>query len=597
MNLMKAVSRLWIVSVLVLTVSTVVNGQQTHLQGEPNQITTEIKRLELLRLSDPQAFSDGLNNLLPSIDKMSSYQFCHFKFLQAYQTAFSGDSMKALRDMEEIISGCDDLRARVRLDALIANISAISGDYVKASTHIDNAIQNADQTVDMVTKGIAYSGASSVYNILDQHELSSNYSELLFNINQDSESECRFAFSNTLREINTGENIPSFSQIENSAKKCRDSGHHVLANSIILEFLKEILSQESLNQSEKAKYTELVNDLKSEIDRSPYKNVQVAFTSVSAKIALLNEDYENSRNLGQQALQLNENLGASEQLILALDVLEAEARQRQDFESAYDYLKKKNLAELQIYDQSKSKQLAFMTVKHANLAKEFEIEQLNQQKAVLELEKKLARQEANNQRLVILLILTLLALVLLWLFKIKKRHDYFKGVSEIDHLTKVLTRKAFEEQVHKVLDASKAHKETVNVAILDLDHFKQVNDTHGHLVGDWVLKNVVYAIKEMMEPNMIIARLGGEEFCVVMHGVSAEVMMAKVEKMRQAIEDFDCSDSGAELTVTASFGVTSSDVSGYNLPMLLTHADVALFEAKNKGRNRVVAFEPVNGNK
>ena len=82
-----------------------------------------------------------------------------------------------------------------------------------------------------------------------------------------------------------------------------------------------------------------------------------------------------------------------------------------------------------------------------------------------------------------------------------------------------------------------------------------------------------------------------------MHGVPADVMMAKVEKMRQAIADFDCNDSGAELSVTASFGVTSSDVSGYNLPMLLTHADVALFEAKNKGRNRVVAFVPVNGHK
>jgi len=93
----------------------------------------------------------------------------------------------------------------------------------------------------------------------------------------------------------------------------------------------------------------------------------------------------------------------------------------------------------------------------------------------------------------------------------------------------------------------------------------------------------------------MIARLGGEEFCIVMQGVSVEVMLEKIEQMRAAIESLDCSDSGAELTVTASFGVTSSDVSGYNLPMLLTHADVALFEAKNSGRNRVVKHTPVNG--
>jgi PleD family two-component response regulator len=65
--------------------------------------------------------------------------------------------------------------------------------------------------------------------------------------------------------------------------------------------------------------------------------------------------------------------------------------------------------------------------------------------------------------------------------------------------------------------------------------------------------------------------------------------------MRTAIEHLDCSDSGANLSVTASFGVTSSQVSGYSLPLLLTHADVALFEAKKKGRNKVLRFIPVNG--
>ena len=584
---------------LLLVLSGVSLRAQTsiHTDSEPNHITAEINRLEELRLSDPGEFSKGVDELSEYTSKMSGYQHCHYQFLRGYQKAFKGLSAEAVDLMESVVDECDDLRAKIRLNALIANISAIGGDYEKASSYIDQAINNAEQTSDEGSKGIAYSGASMVYNILNQHDLSAEYSELLFDIDSSSENRCRLTFTKNLKLINIDNKLPPFNEVHSAAETCKAEGHLVLSLSLILDYVKERLADENWDLNDLVELTEVLDGIQSDILNSPYKNLQASFTATQAKLYLLNNDYTKAKEFALRAVSLNSGLGTTEQLIIALGVLEKVAEKRGGFEDAYHYLKQKNSAELKIYDQSKSKQLAFMTVKHANLAKEFEIEQLNQQKAVLELEKKLAKQEANNQRLVILLILTLLALVLLWLFKIKKRHDYFKGVSEIDHLTKVLTRKAFEEQVHKALDASRAHKDTVNVAIMDLDHFKQVNDTHGHLIGDWVLKNVVYVIKEMMEANMMIARLGGEEFCVVMHGVPADVMMAKVEKMRQAIADFDCNDSGAELSVTASFGVTSSDVSGYNLPMLLTHADVALFEAKNKGRNRVVAFVPVNGHK
>ena len=162
-------------------------------------------------------------------------------------------------------------------------------------------------------------------------------------------------------------------------------------------------------------------------------------------------------------------------------------------------------------------------------------------------------------------------------------------------MTKVLTRKAFEEQVNSILTISKGKNLPAHVAIMDLDFFKLVNDNHGHLIGDWVLKNVIYAVKELVEENMIVARLGGEEFCLVLKNTDATIMDQKLEKMRAAIEHLDCSDSGAQLSVTASFGVTSTKISGYSLALLQTHADVALFEAKKNGRNQVVRFKPVNG--
>jgi diguanylate cyclase (GGDEF)-like protein len=237
--------------------------------------------------------------------------------------------------------------------------------------------------------------------------------------------------------------------------------------------------------------------------------------------------------------------------------------------------------------------VAYYRVKHANLAQELQIEQLNQNNKLLALENQLAEETTKRQQLMMLLIASLLLLLGVWAYKIKKRHDYFKEVAEIDHLTQVFTRKAFEEKVRGMLEVAAENQSPVNLAIMDLDHFKNVNDQYGHLVGDWVLKQVVLTCEEVADEDILVARLGGEEFCLVSPGISQLQMMRLMEKMRAAIEAMDSSDSGAIFDITASFGVTTTALSGYRVSMLLTHADLALFEAKNKGRNEVVAYDEI----
>ena len=367
----------------------------------------------------------------------------------------------------------------------------------------------------------------------------------------------------------------------------------MFAESIVLDAVKRELTDDDIDAETIDRIGEIIENLRPEIDNSLYKNIQTSFSAVEAKYALLKKQYQAAKEHALKALKMNQESGQTEYLVMALEVLEVEASQKGNYVKSYEYLSQRNQAELMMYNQSQAKQIAFMTVKHSNLSKVFEIEQLNRQKKLLQLEQRLANQEANNQRLLILLILIVMALMALLLLRIKKKHDYFKDVSEIDHLTKVLTRKAFEEQVKNMLTECQSQSKQVVLAIIDLDHFKVVNDTYGHLIGDWVLKNVIYTIKELIEENMIIARLGGEEFCVVVSDTTPEIMHKKLEVMRQAIEHLDCSEAGTDLSVTASFGFTSSETSGYSLPLLLTHADVALFEAKNKGRNQIVMSDAV----
>jgi len=93
------------------------------------------------------------------------------------------------------------------------------------------------------------------------------------------------------------------------------------------------------------------------------------------------------------------------------------------------------------------------------------------------------------------------------------------------------------------------------------------------------------------DQDILVARLGGEEFCIVSPAITQVEMMQLMEKMRHAIEKMDCSGSGSDFNITASFGVSSSLQSGYQVSMLLTHADLALFQAKKNGRNKVEAYK------
>ena len=215
--------------------------------AEPELITAELLRLESIRLSDHLSFIAGLDELASKQKYMSAYQLCHFKFLKAYQIAFTGSTQQAIDDVEAIIPHCEDLRARIRIDALIANLSALSGDYKKASQFIDYTIKKAEQTADNTSKAIAYIGASMVYNLLDQKQLSIKYSELLYDQSPNDENKCRVMYSKNMHHLDKDVSVTKLADIEHAAQACRDSGNLLFAESIVLDAVKRELTDDDID--------------------------------------------------------------------------------------------------------------------------------------------------------------------------------------------------------------------------------------------------------------------------------------------------------------------------------------------------------------
>lgn len=159
-----------------------------------------------------------------------------------------------------------------------------------------------------------------------------------------------------------------------------------------------------------------------------------------------------------------------------------------------------------------------------------------------------------------------------------------------DWLTGVYNRVYFEEVLKKELNSSRENNYQFCVSILDIDLFKRINDTFGHVFGDQVIKEISETVRESLGNTDIIARYGGEEFIILMPEIAYEEAYTKLDALRVKIENTVIQDEDCSVSVTASFGVSAYPVNSKTEKELLKHADAALYEAKNAGRNCVKMY-------
>jgi diguanylate cyclase (GGDEF)-like protein len=158
-----------------------------------------------------------------------------------------------------------------------------------------------------------------------------------------------------------------------------------------------------------------------------------------------------------------------------------------------------------------------------------------------------------------------------------------------DALTGLLNRRFFDDQLGKDVAHALRHESPLSVLVFDLDHFKNVNDTHGHLVGDRVLAAMGEIVRKSVRAEDVACRLGGEEFAIVMRATGWAGALQMAERLRNAVEKHTFKADGIKLSVTISVGTATLDPARHDEPgALLEEADQALYRAKDEGRNRVV---------
>jgi diguanylate cyclase len=174
-----------------------------------------------------------------------------------------------------------------------------------------------------------------------------------------------------------------------------------------------------------------------------------------------------------------------------------------------------------------------------------------------------------------------------------KLNQKLESIATIDGLTSVLNRRGLEDAAIKMQDICKRINLSMAVLLIDIDHFKKVNDTHGHLVGDDVLRHLAKVIADILRSSDVLGRYGGEEFCVFLPNTTESDALGLAERIRAGVEASPLMVNKVNIKTTVSIGVADSVRAGYDFKGLVATADSAMYGAKNGGRNRVVSYTQI----
>ncbi len=173
----------------------------------------------------------------------------------------------------------------------------------------------------------------------------------------------------------------------------------------------------------------------------------------------------------------------------------------------------------------------------------------------------------------------------------KEQSKKLEELALIDELTCIFNRRAFFKLAQKMLTQAKRENKKIALIMIDLDHFKQINDTYGHKAGDEVLKEFSYCIKNLIRENDIFARIGGEEFVLILYDTDKNKTKTIADKILNAIRHTNVTFGKNTIHFTISLGIyIMENPSQETLQQALTNADKALYTAKKTGRNKMVFY-------
>lgn len=545
--------------------------------------TALLDQAESLRTIDNPRFLRLLEEIRQSYPHLSVHEHWKLRYLEAWQASFQGDYAHADPLLQDVIDHAGDPALVAKASAVLIDDMGSNKRYGEAFELANRLVADLPNTEDKLARFFVLFYVSQLLRSAGQYELAANYASQALALSSGEAACPATALLLTVR-YESHKLTSTSPELQQGINICQAANEPVYMDSIWL-----LKSSLYLDEDQPGKTVALLQRIAPSVRSNHYYANMLASQVELAQAYLKLGDDASARRAALAALALSDPDDISESLRDTYQVLYLLDKKHGDSAAAlanYEHYVTQNNGYL---NDISARALAYAMAQQHMLVQKFETEKLSRQNNILRLQQALDTKAVEAGRLYIALLLMVLASVIFWLFRLRRSQLRFKKLSRHDGLTAIYNHQHFVSEADHALQLLEKKAGAACLVSIDLDYFKQINDTHGHAVGDAVLRHTVALCRLQLRPGDLFGRLGGEEFGILLVGCARDQGKAIADRIRMAIESSPVNEDGCVVSFSASIGMASTDTSGYELQRLRREADAALYRAKRTGRNRVIA--------
>lgn len=559
-------------------------GNAEAATSEPATPAVLLAQAEKSQLTDRARFTAIIKQLHQEDSRLSPAQRWHLRYLDAYLASLEGNLAKEAPILRNIIDHSGDAALATRAQAKLITSLAINHQYEEAFKLANTLMVDLPQVADSNAHEQALRALVQMLDLAGEFDQALKYAQQLDPEKASPENRCA-NYSYKIKAISYVTTLSSQDPgLRRAIAICLADKQTVYADTLRLN------RADSLNEEGRAdQAVALLKRIEPSILRSGFQpHIADLHSSLAQAYVNLGNDAD-ARQSALAAVAASDPKSFTWPLQTAYELLYHIEKRAGDDRAALAYYEKYVAQDKAAMDDTKTRALAYQVVRQQVLDKKMKLEAVDKQNGILQLRQALASKAQETSRLYIVLLSLVIVFIGLWTFRLKQSQMRFRRMARHDGLTGAFNRQHFLHEAGRILQRLLHADAGACLVVLDLDHFKRINDTYGHAAGDEVLRRIVAVCRRELRDSDLFGRLGGEEFGILMPGCTCEQGVEIATRIRHALASA-LLKLGPEtsVVVSASLGLAHSTVSGYAFQQLFSDADAALYRAKHGGRNQLV---------
>ncbi|SDG31099.1 diguanylate cyclase (GGDEF) domain-containing protein [Dyella sp. 333MFSha] len=543
----------------------------------------QLERVDAIRTSDHASFVEALARLHRNEARLSSRDKWYLRFLDGWEINFAGRYPEAELVLRDVIEHSADETLETRATALLMNNLSQQGKYAESYALATRAAETLPQVRDPLARFVLLANLSEMLTFAGQPELGLKYADMMVSEVPPGNTPCQ-ALVERVAALEGSRSLNSRSpELLKTIDICTAAGQPVYADTVSLILIDRLVDEGKFPEAMAA-----VDRLTPTIKATQYFPHVMSVATQRARIYFQLGNFSEAGKAALEAVNMGHPGDVDDALRGAYRVLYLIEKSKGHFADALRYYEHYVSQDQGYLRDARVRNVAYEAARQHFLTEKLETEGLSKENRILRLQQDLDGKAVETSRLYIAMLVLALLSIVFWMVRIKRSQLRFKWLSACDGLTGIFHHQHFMTEAERALRTLEKRRGHGCLVSFDLDHFKQVNDTHGHAVGDAVLKHAVAITKSHLRRADIFGRLGGEEFGILLVDAPCLQGMVIAEQLRAAFEVSPLIIDDLVVPFSASLGLASTERIGYDLSPLCRASDAALYQAKRAGRNRLV---------